>query len=161
MSETGLLILRLAVGIVSVAHGAHTLFGSLGGPGTGMGLGGLDEAAARYAAVGLPGFLMAVLVGGAELIGGLLIAVGFMTRWAAAALAGLTLILAWKTHLPWGFFMNWIAEPGRGHGVEFSLLQLGAYICLALIGGGDWSLEGRRAKRASYMAAGRARLRRN
>jgi putative oxidoreductase len=160
MSTTGLLILRLALAVVSLAHGAHTLFGTMGGPGSGVGPGGLTQTGAQFAAMGLPGYPIAVLAGLTQLIGGALLAVGYLTRWAATTLAALTLILAWKSQAPWGFFMNWVLEPGRGHGVEFSVVLLAAFICVALGGGGDWSVDGRRVRRQSYAAAGRARLRR-
>lgn len=161
MPALGLLLLRLAVAVAVIAHGSHTLFGVGGGVGTGIGEGGLDAVAARYTTLGLPGFPLAVVVGLAQLVGGVLLVVGYLTRWSATALALVTLLLAWKSHLPWGYFMNWIGEPGRGHGVEFALLFAGACVCLALTGGGDWSLDGRRALRDSYAAASRARLRRH
>jgi putative oxidoreductase len=160
MSATGLLVLRLALAAVSVAHGAHTLFGSMGGPGSGVGPGGVEQTALQYAAMGLPGYALAVLAGLAQLLGGALLGVGYLTRWAALTLAGLTAILAWKSQAPWGFFMNWVLEPGRNHGVEFSIVLIAAFVCIALAGGGDWSFDGRRSRRQSYVAAGRARLRR-
>ena len=160
MSATGLLLLRLGVAVVAMAHGAHILFGSLGGPGSGVGPGGLTETAAHFTANGLPGFPIAVLAGLTQLLGGVLLLVGYLTRWAAIALAALTAILAWTNEAQWGFFVNWVLQPGRGHGVEFSLVLFVAFVCLALAGGGDWSLDGRRARRRSYQAAGRARLRR-
>lgn len=160
MSTTGLLVLRLALAVVSVAHGAHTFFGTLGGPGSGVGPGGLTQTSSQFAAMGLPGFPVAVLAGLTQLLGGALLAVGYLTRWAAVTLAGFTAILAWKSQTPWGFFLNWVFEPGRGHGVEYSIVLFAAFVCVALAGGGDWSIDGRRTRRQSYAAAGRARLRR-
>lgn len=160
MSATGLLLLRLGLALVSVAHGAHILFGAMGGPGSGVGPGGVEQTASQFVAMDLPGYPLAVLAGLAQLIGGALLGIGYLTRWAALTLAGLTVILAWKSQSHWGFFINWILESGRGHGVEFSVVLITAYVCLALTGGGDWSLDGRMSRRQSYVAAGRARLRR-
>jgi putative oxidoreductase len=95
-----------------------------------------------------------------QLLGGALLVVGYLTRWAALTLAAVTAILAWKSQWPWGFFLNWVMEPGRGHGIEFSVLLVAALVCLALTGGGDWSFDGRRSQRRTNAAAGRARLRR-
>jgi putative oxidoreductase len=160
MSATGLFVLRIALALVSIAHGAHMLFGTMGGPGSGLGQGGLTASAAQFAAMGLPGTPLALVVGVAQLAGGLLLAVGYLTRPAALTLAALTAILAWKSQAQWGFFLNWVGDAGRGHGIEYSLVLTAGFVCLALTGGGEYSLEGRRAKRVSHAAAGRARLRR-
>lgn len=160
MPAIGLLVLRLGIAVVSIAHGAHILFGSFGGPGSGIGSGGLTQTASQFATMGLPGTPIAVLVGITELLGGLLICIGYLTRVAAIALAAVTAIVAWKSQAPWGFFMNWVLEPGRNHGVEFSLIMFVGFVCLALAGGGEWSFDGKKARRRSYAAAGKARLRR-
>jgi putative oxidoreductase len=161
MPAIGLLVLRLGIAVVSIAHGAHILFGSFGGPGSGVGSGGLTQTASQFAAMGMPGTPIAILVGITELVGGVLLCIGYLTRWAAIALAAVTAIIAWKSQAPWGFFMNWVLEPGRNHGIEFSLVMFVACVCLALGGGGEWSFDGRKANRRSYSAAARARLRRN
>jgi len=102
---------------------------------------------------------MAVLAGAVQLTAGALVGVGLLTRWAAAALVGYVLIGIWKEHLRWGFFLNWVGAPGRGNGIEYSLVLLGALFCLILAGGGRWSLDGTRAERAASRAMGRARTR--
>ena len=159
MTSLGLLILRLALAAVSIAHGAHMLFGVFGGTGSGVGAGGLTQTAARFAAMDLPGTPMAVLAGSALLLGGSLLAIGYLTRWASVAMAAFIALICWKSQWAWGFFLNWVAEPGRGHGIEFSILLIAGYICIALTGGGDYSIDGRKTRRQSYAAAGRARLR--
>jgi putative oxidoreductase len=158
MAGIGLALLRLALAVVFVAHGAHQLFGTLSGPGVGPG--GLQNTAAQYAAMQLhPEFLLAVLASVTQLIGGVLIAVGVLTRWAAAALIAYLAIGVWKEHWRWGFFLNWIDAPGRGHGFEYSMVLIAALVCLMLTGGGEWSIDGRRASSRARQAAGRARLR--
>jgi putative oxidoreductase len=159
MTATGLFILRLALATVFVAHGAHTLFGVWGGPGVGQG--GLDNTAAYLAAQGIDaGFLLAVVSGVTQFLGGVLIGVGFMTRWAALSLVGYTLVTLWNERLQWGFFLNWLGDPSRGHGVEYSVVIVGALVCLAVAGAGDWSLDGRRELSAESRAAARDRIRR-
>jgi putative oxidoreductase len=158
MAGLGLVVLRLALAAVFVAHGAHKLFGVWGDPGVGPG--GLQITASQYAALGLhPEFLLAVLAGVTQLVGGLLLGLGYFTRWAAAAIVIYLGVGAWKAHLQWGFFLNWIGTSGRGHGIEYSVALAGALVCLMLTGAGDWSLDGLRASSTAARAAGRARLR--
>jgi putative oxidoreductase len=158
MTAIGLAILRLTLAVVFVIHGAHTLFGYFRAPG--IGPGGLSNTAAHFSSVGLePGVLMAVLAGVIQLIGGLLISIGFLTRWASSALVGYLAILIWKEHAQWGFFLNWVNDPTRGHGYEHALVLIGGLAVLAFAGAGDLSIDEQRAKSAASMAAGRARLR--
>jgi putative oxidoreductase len=158
MTPLGLLVLRLTVAVGLIAHGGHQLFGAFAGPGVGPG--GLTATAARLGAAGIePGFPMAVLAGVIQLSGGLLIAVGLLTRWASVAVLIYLGIVVWKDQMRWGFFLNWVMDPGRGHGLELSLLFAGSLLCLVLAGGGDYSLDGRRANAAAARASGRARLR--
>jgi putative oxidoreductase len=160
MSGLGLLLLRLALGLVCVAHGAHKLFGMFSGGG--LGPGGLTNTAAHFERLGLsPGFLLALLAGVTQFAGGLLVGTGLLTRWAAMALAVYFLIGIWAEHAQWGFFLNWARLPDRGLGVEYSLVLLAALGCLMLMGGGEWSLDGRREAASASRAAGRARLMRH
>jgi uncharacterized membrane protein YphA (DoxX/SURF4 family) len=103
--------------------------------------------------------LLAVLAGVTQLAGALLLALGVLTRWAGVALIVYLGIGIWKAHLPWGLFLNWVNTPGRGHGIEYSLLQIAALLCLIFTGAGDWSFDGQRANSRAARAAGRARLR--
>ena len=146
MAAAGLFVLRVTLAAVLVMRGAHILFGL--GSGIGMGPGGLDEAASKFAALGLePGMLVGVIAGVVQLAGGILIAIGLLARWAALAAIGLIAILLWKEQIDW-------------RGVEFSVAMIGALVCLWLTGAGEWSLDGRRATYVASRAAGRARIRR-
>ena len=154
----GLLALRLVVAIVLVMHGAHALFGAFGDGGVGPG--GVAATAAYLNKIGLAqSYALALVAGLLQLVGGLLIAVGLLTRWASLALIGYFGVLVWKEHAKWGFFLNWINDPTRGQGMEFALLICGTLLCLVLAGAGDWSLDGRRAQSRESRIAGRARLR--
>jgi putative oxidoreductase len=158
MAALSLAILRVTLAVVLVAHGAHILFGAFGG--AGVGSGGLSQTAEYYEGVGLaPGFMMAVLAGGIQFVGGLLVGAGWLTRWAALGLVGHLVIAIWQDQARWGFFLNWTLDPTRGHGYEFSFLLLGALLSLVFVGAGDWSIDGLRAQSAASRAAGRARLR--
>jgi putative oxidoreductase len=158
MIAPGLLVLRLVLATVLVAHGGHTLFGAFAGPGSGPG--GLTNASAHFASLGFSApFLLAVLTGGFQFGGGLLIAVGYFTRWVTIGLALLQGLEIWKDSARWGFFLNWTADPTRGHGMEYGLVLGATFVCLALAGAGEWSIDGIRARSAASRALGRARLR--
>ena len=158
MTGVGLAILRVTLAVVFAIHGAHKLFGFWAGPGVGPG--GISRTAAQFAALGLePGVFVAVTAGVIELVGGILLAAGFLTRWASAALAGYLAITAWKRHAPWGFFLNWVNDPARGDGLEFVIVLMAGLTLFILAGGGEYSIDGRRSISAASRAAGRARLR--
>jgi len=158
MVGLGLLVLRIALAVVFFAHGGNKLFGLFGGPG--IGPGGLTASSAFFESLGLhPAFLFAVVEACLEVGGSVLLAFGFLTRWAAAALAISMAVAMWKVHLPWGFFLNWTGAPDRGHGLEFAFILCFALIALALTGAGDLSIDGRNQRAADRDAAGRARLR--
>lgn len=160
MNAAGLLVLRLVVAVVLVAHGSHQVFGMFAGPGVGPG--GLTTTAARFSTLGLePAYPLAVMAGMIQLASGGLIAIGLLARWASIASALYLGIMIWKDQLRWGFFANWMINPERGHGTEMSVMLVGALLCLALAGAGEWSVDGWRARAAAVRASGRARLRRN
>jgi putative oxidoreductase len=158
MAALGLVLLRVTLAVVLVAHGAHILFGAFAG--SAIGAGGLSQSAAYFDGVGLkPGFLMALVAGGIQLTGGLLVGAGWLTRWASLSVIGYLCLAVWKDHARWGFFINWVLDPTRGHGFEFAFLMAGALLCLVFAGAGEWSIDGLRAQTAASRAAGRARLR--
>ena len=124
----GLLILRLVVGLSLAAHGAQKLFGWFGGDGI-AGTGQfLEQLGFR------PGRLHAAQAGIAEAVGGLFLAVGFLTPAAAAALVAAMLVAAVSVHIKSGFF----AHSG---GYEYTLVLGGAAAALAFTGPGALSLD--------------------
>lgn len=158
MNGPGLMALRLVLAVVFIAHGAHRLFGLFAGPA--VGVGGPEATAQILANMGIePNFMLAVAAGGVALCGGILLAVGWLTRIAAPILTLATLAALWKVQLPWGFFLNWVGSPDRGQGMEMSIVLIGALVCLTLTGAGEWSIDGMRENSAAARAAGRARLR--
>jgi putative oxidoreductase len=159
MTAIGLVCVRLVLAVVLFAHGAHKLFGAFAGPG--IGPGGIDNTVAHFTAIGLePAFLLAVLAGLAQLIGGVLIGIGWFTRVAAGANFIYMAVGIWKEHAQWGLFLNWIGDPGRGHGIEYSIVLASVLLLLVVAGAGDFSIDGRRQKYVQSRELGRARLRR-
>ena len=125
--STGLLILRLVIGLVLAGHGAQKLFGSFGGYGI-AGTGGW------LASIGFrPGKQLAVVTGLAELLGGLALAIGLLTPLAAAAVIGTMTVAAW-THSANGLW-------GSNGGYELPLTYAVAGAALAFTGAGAYSLD--------------------
>ena len=153
MAGWGLTVLRVAVGLVFIAHGAQKLFGAFGGS-------GLSGTADALASLGLsPAYAIAVVWAAIEFGCGVLIFLGAWTRWAAMPLALLMVIAVWKLHLPYGFFINWTMAPGVGHGYEFNLLLIAACACLSLSGAGELSIDKLLHRNAESALAGRYRVR--
>lgn len=127
MVDAAILILRLALGIMFVAHGLQKAFGLFGGPG----IGGFSE---MLSGLGFqPSILWAYIAAYAELIGGLLVVIGFLTRGAASILLILIIVAAVKVHLGRGFFLS------RG-GFEYTFIIASVCIALMLLGPGKFSL---------------------
>ncbi|MEE9554467.1 MAG: DoxX family protein [candidate division Zixibacteria bacterium] len=122
--DLGLLILRVGIGLMFAYHGAPKLFGGpekwekLGGA---MGNFGLDIFPVFW------GFMASV----SEFVGGIFLAVGFLTGPSCALLA-VTMIIAAVFHLAGGDGL------GRAsHAIEAGIL----FISLIFIGAGKYSLD--------------------
>jgi putative oxidoreductase len=127
MLGVGLLVLRLVLGVIFIGHGAQKLFGSFGGP-------GLKGTAGFFEQVGIkPPYLMAVLAGLAEFVGGILVILGFLTPLAALALIGVMIVAVLTVHLKNGFLTN--------GGYEFNLALAGMALTLLIAGAGAYSLD--------------------
>ena len=151
MYSYGPTLLRVCVGAVFIAHGAQKLFGIWGGP-------GLDGTAAMLTGLGLPyPQPLAIVLAVVEFGGGILLALGGLTRWAALALAIDMAVAIWKVHYRNGFFLS--DHPGRGGGAEYAMVLLAALVCLAMIGPGAWSVDHSRSQSFEAAARNRARAR--
>ncbi|MCT2588907.1 DoxX family protein [Streptomyces sp. N2-109] len=119
--DTGLLLLRLALGLTLAAHGVQKLFGWFDG-------GGITGTGQFFTSVGYPsGETMAVAAGVTETFGGLALAAGLLTPLAGAAVLG-TLLNALAVRWGDGFF-----APA---GVEYELLLVVGAAVLTLAGPG-------------------------
>ena len=137
MRGLGLLVLRVAIGIVSVTHGLPKLVPVWGtGPAQAAALLETAGVAAAYPAT--------VGTGIAEVIGGGLLMVGAYTPWVAVVLAVTTAATSWALHLPG--FVNWTFELGVGRGIEFEFLRMSTFLCLMLAGPGALSYDARRVR---------------
>ena len=129
-----LLLLRLPLGLIFMAHGSQKLFGLFGGQGVSATLKAFEEK------MGIPP-LFTILAMIAEFGGGLGVLVGCLTRLSALGIASTMVVAIYKVHLMNGFFMNWYCQPGRGHGIEYTMALLGMALSLVFTGGGRWSVD--------------------
>ena len=122
LQPVGLLLLRLALGAVMIAHGYQKVFG------------GLPQFTQMLSHMGIPGW-MGYLTAAAEFGGGILVVVGFLTRFAAFAILIDMLVAIVKVHLPHGFY-------AKNGGFEFPMVLAAIAFSLILSGAGpigiDW-----------------------
>ena len=131
IEQLGIPLIRVGVGLTLVPHGAQKLFGMFGG-------GGIEGTTRFFGSVGVePAGFLAVLVGCVEFFGGLMLAFGFLTRFAAAAIAiqmgYIVFVLLWKN----GYFLT----PRSTGGFEFALLWGLCALGFAFAGGGRYSVD--------------------
>lgn len=122
----GLLGLRIVTGVIFIAHGLPKF-----GVGGGEGLTGL---ASWLGGMGVPlPMLNAVLVASSETIGGVMLIVGFMTRFAAATQVIAMLVAIFMVHWSNGFTAN--------GGYQWALLLGAAAFALMMDGAGRFSVD--------------------
>ncbi|ACU39832.1 DoxX family protein [Actinosynnema mirum] len=127
--DVGLLALRLGLGLVFTGHGLQKVFGLFDGP-------GLDAFGKVLASIGYQqSGLLAWVTGLTELVGGVLLILGFATPLAAAGVLGVmanVLLLNYTN----GFFLP--------DGVEFEAALAAAALGVLFAGPGRVSLDHRR-----------------
>ncbi len=124
--------IRFMVGLFLVPHGAQKLFGLFGGNITGT--------AGFFSKVGLePALPLAYLIGTVEFFGGILVAIGLLTRPAALAATIMLLVAALHVHLGNGFF--WTKA-----GLEYPLLWAFMFLAIFFRGGGAMSVDSKLGK---------------
>ncbi len=123
------LLLRLAMGILFLLHGAYLKIFVFT----------MDGTSQYFESLGLPGwFAWAVML--YETIGGAALILGVYARWAALFLGVHLLAVAYVAHGGAGWFFT---NPGGGY--EYPLLWAAACFALALLGDGAGALKGGRA----------------
>jgi putative oxidoreductase len=96
-TDVGLLVLRLGLAAVFIAHGGQKMFGWFGGK-------GLEATIAGMAQGGIPAPL-AFLAAFTEFFGGLAVLVGLLSRLASLGLFVTMLVAVFGVHLKGGFFL--------------------------------------------------------
>lgn len=128
--DVALLVIRLALGVVFLAHGLDK-FGFLGG---GAGMVGFTSYLESLR-IPLPA-IMAYIVAGGEVAGGVLVLAGLFSRIAALGLLGIMIVACLKVHITNGFFL----DSARGVGFEYVMVLGGMALSLVLAGEGRFSI---------------------
>jgi putative oxidoreductase len=125
--DVALLVFRLAVGTVCLAHGYNHLLGG----------GKLAGTARWFGSLGMrPPMVHALVATFTELGIGVLFVLGLLTPLAGAGLIGV-MVVAWITnHRKNGFF---IFRPGEGY--EYVMVLTASGVLFAGVGGGQWSVD--------------------
>ncbi len=121
--------LRLALGIIFIAHGAQKVFGVWGGPGWSNFI-----AAPTPFSFMRPTWLWMSMAAISELVGGILVLLGLLTRVGAFFLAITMLVAMFGVHWSRGFFLG-------NQGIEYTVALLGMSLALLIAGGGRLSVD--------------------
>ena len=122
-------ILRIPAGVIFAAHGSQKLFGAFGGY-------GLEGTGQYMASIGLePGYLMALLSGGSEFLGGLALLLGLLVRPSALMLSVTMVVAILSAHISHGLFLS-------NGGFEYALSLLAISVALLFRGAGSLSVDG-------------------
>jgi len=136
--DLGLLVLRLAIGGVVIAHG----FIKIGWPismGEARGIAAVRGTAGWFGGLGFwPPMFWALVAIGAEVGGSLLMILGLGGPIGAGVVFGDLVIVTLVAHVPHGF---WAGGGKQLSGVEFPIPLTAGALAVALIGTGGWSLD--------------------
>jgi putative oxidoreductase len=121
-------LIRFIAGAMMIPHGYAKVFG------------GIEGTTKFFASVGLePALILAWYIGLLELVGGICVALGLLTRFMSAQLIGLLAVATFYIHLPSGFI--WV----KG-GFEYPLFWMVVMIAITIKGGEKLSLDNLMAK---------------
>ncbi|MEM8875023.1 MAG: DoxX family protein [Planctomycetota bacterium] len=132
LGDVGLAILRVGTGLLIAAHGLPKIPPSEGFIGMVEGLGFPAPALAAWGA------------GITELVGGVLLALGLLTRPVALALVGNMAVAAFLAHADDPLLLKPTRIDGAGYytaGKEFALLYLLPFVAFALLGAGKTGVD--------------------
>lgn len=122
-----LLVFRVGVGVVMLAHGIRHIFGG----------GKIAGTAAWFESLGMkPGRVHAWLASVTEITAGLLLIAGLGMPLAGGGVVGTMTVALITNHLRNGFFIFY-----KGEGYEYVMTLVSCGLALGTIGAGEWSLD--------------------
>lgn len=121
--------IRLALAAVMIAHGAQKVLGSFGGPGFNAFISGNTPFGFMR-----PAWFWLAAAALSELVGGILVGLGFLTRVGAFFIACTMLTAVIGVHWPGGFF-------AATRGYEYPLTLFAMALALLISGGGQASID--------------------
>jgi putative oxidoreductase len=133
--ELGLALLRVALGVIFITHGASKLFG------------GMEGTIAFFGSIGIPLPIVAAWgVALLEFVGGIFLVIGLLVTPVSLLLtiqmlAGIVLV-----HAPNGWY---VVGPEANGGVEYSVALIAGLLMLVFGGPGLASIDGRGGTRGS------------
>ena len=132
--DIGLFVLRLALGVIFIAHGGQKLFGLFGGPG----LSATVDAFDKFMGIPAPLAYLAVFT---EFFGGVALVVGLFSRLAGLGLAVTMVVATLKAHLANGFFLTSGQPPYSAIGYEYNLALFAMALAMVFTGPGRLALS--------------------
>ena len=127
-SGYAMLMIRLGLGIIFVAHGGQKLFGLWGGP-------GVHGFAMFLSQLGVqPAVPFAFLSAAAEFFGGAMVLLGIYARWGAFFLIGDMIVAVVTVHWSHGFFL-------MNQGYEYNVALIAMSLAILFNGSGKFSIK--------------------
>ncbi len=126
-----MLVLRLVIGIIFIAHGYTKLFKAPGPQGT----------AGYLKSLNIPApLLFAYVVGIVEFFGGIFLVLGLFTRYAGIAIAVNMLVAMSKVKFRTGLVTK-VMQGGWAGGFELDLSLFSIALAMIFLGGGKFSVD--------------------
>ena len=126
LKDTGLLLLRLVLAVVFIYHGWAKITN-------------IDATLGFFSQIGLGNIVLVYLAGYGEFIGGILMGLGLLTRYASLVLVAISAVAIGTVHISKGFGI-------MGGGYEYVLTLLVVSAAVGMMGAGRYSLDAKMRK---------------
>lgn len=140
--DAGMMIVRLALGIVMFPHGAQKLLGWFGGGGYSATMQGMSQM--------LPAAIVFLVIF-CEFFGALSLITGLLGRLGALGILCVMVGAVLTVHQANGFFMNWGGKQ-PGEGFEYHILAIGMALAVLIKGSGRLSIDRAFSEKGVYVS---------